>query len=97
MESFSRSNSRTELESERSRDLTLALSSLISFDCRKPCFAYSLTDCSLSCGRESHANAPPSAHHRRAHTVSRTERYGVCRQSNAALHRRACCPSPCRY
>mmetsp|Transcript_22615 Transcript_22615/g.57870 ORF Transcript_22615/g.57870 Transcript_22615/m.57870 type:complete len:308 (-) Transcript_22615:28-951(-) len=49
MESFSRSNSRTELESERSRDLTLALSSLISFDCRKPCFAYSLTDCSLSC------------------------------------------------
>mmetsp|Transcript_34077 Transcript_34077/g.72741 ORF Transcript_34077/g.72741 Transcript_34077/m.72741 type:complete len:283 (+) Transcript_34077:456-1304(+) len=47
--SFSRSCSRMEEETWRSRLLSLVESSLISLDCRKPCLAYSLTDCSLSC------------------------------------------------
>ena len=45
--SFSFSNWWTLWESERSSPLTFALSSLISLLCRKPCFAYSFTDCSL--------------------------------------------------
>mmetsp|Transcript_15889 Transcript_15889/g.39818 ORF Transcript_15889/g.39818 Transcript_15889/m.39818 type:complete len:361 (-) Transcript_15889:164-1246(-) len=47
-EPFSLSNSRTDVESERSKLFTLAFNSLISLDWRKPCLAYSFTDCSLS-------------------------------------------------
>mmetsp|Transcript_26877 Transcript_26877/g.81367 ORF Transcript_26877/g.81367 Transcript_26877/m.81367 type:complete len:267 (+) Transcript_26877:602-1402(+) len=42
------SNSRVELDTNLSNDLTLVESSLISFACRCPCLAYSLAACSFS-------------------------------------------------